>query len=73
MVKHIEVEVLLRNFLDCYDSPCAMSIKFPASVSQITPLQYPCERKRIFKKTPHYEDIYSSEVIAAFLTSALRR
>ena len=50
MVKRIEVEVLLRNFLDCYDSPCPMPIKFPASLSQITPVQYPCERKG-FKKT----------------------
>jgi len=72
MVKCIEVELLLRNFLGCYDSPCAIPIKFPASLSQITPLQYPCERRGL-KKHPHYEDIYSSKVTPAFLTSALSR
>lgn len=44
-----EVEVLLRNFLDCSTSSCAMPIKFPANLSQITPVQHSCERKG-FKK-----------------------
>lgn len=45
MVKFIELELLLRIFLDCYDSISAMPIKFPASVSQMTPVKYTHEQK----------------------------
>lgn len=73
MIKNAKVEVLLRNSLDCYESayPCTMPLKFPAGFSQNIPVQYPCETK-VFKNSP-YEDIYSSKVTSAFLTSALRR
>lgn len=45
MVKFIESELLLRIFLNCYDSLPAMPIKFPASLSQMTPVQYTHEQK----------------------------
>lgn len=69
MVAFIELEVLLRIFLDYYDSLSAMPIKFPASVSQMTPAQNTPEKKDL--KKPAMSNIYSSKIISAFLTSAM--
>lgn len=49
MVKFIESEVLLRIFLDCYDSHSAMPIKFPARLFQMTPVQHTHEQKGFLK------------------------
>lgn len=57
MVAFIELEVLLRIFLDYYDSLSAMPIKFPASVSQMTPAQNTPEQKG-FKKTCYEQHLF---------------
>lgn len=51
MMKFIELELLLRIFLDCYDSLSAMPIKFSASLSQMIPVKYTHEQKGL-KKSP---------------------
>lgn len=69
MVKFIESELLLRIFLDCYNSLSAMPIKFPASLSQMTTVKCTYEQKGL--KNPYYANIYSSNIISGFMTSAI--